>query len=109
MPLMMVGSLRGCKMNTLQSFYTNGKSIIGFLILVLIFNMIFDQKTTEKFVLLVLFSMCILNADKFIAFMQKTFGGSGESEENNTIISDSRTTEEYLEHRQYYGRDTYIG
>lgn len=78
---MMGGSLRGCKMNTLQSFYTNGKSIIGFLILVLIFNMIFDQKTTEKFVLLVLFSMCILNADKFIAFMQKTFGGSEETEE----------------------------
>lgn len=80
-------------MNTLQSFYDNGKQIIGFLILVLIFNMIFDTKTTEKFVLLVLFSMCILNANKFIEFMQKAFGGSETAE--STELSDSRNDPEY--------------
>lgn len=71
----------------MESFYMNGKKIIGFLILVLIFNMIFDTKSTEKFVLIVLFSMCILNADKFISFMQNTF-------DSETVTAGTKKTAE---------------
>ena len=58
--------------------------------------MIFDTKTTEKFVLLVLFSMCILNADKFGTFMKNTFGGTKEVQES-TELSDSRQDKEWQE------------
>lgn len=76
MQLMTVGFRGGAKVEVLESFYKNGKSIIGFLILVLIFNMIFDTEMTEKFVLLVLFSMIIINSEKFIDFFSNAFGES---------------------------------
>ena len=72
----------------MESFYKNGKSIIGFCVLTLLFNMIFDEKSTEKFVLLVLFSMCILNADKVTEWMETAFqsGGAGEHETANETL-----------------------
>lgn len=78
----------------MESFYQNGKQIIGFCVLVLIFNMVFDQKTTEKFVLLVLFSMCILNADKFGEWFNRTFGGNNQEEER-TETAESFTEEKW--------------
>lgn len=97
----------GMIMNKIQSFYSNGKEILGFLILVLIFNMIFDTKTTEKFVLLVLFSMCIINADKFIEFMKSNFGGNG-SKENSTELSDSRNDAEWQEQNKGKTTNRYL-
>lgn len=79
-------------MDKIETFYKNGKAIIGFCVLTLIFNMIFDQKTTEKFILLVLFSMCILNADKFVDFMSNTFGGKIDSD-TSSKTSDNKSSE----------------
>lgn len=55
----------------MKQFYENGKSIIGFLIIVLVFSMITDESTTQKMVLLVLLGMALLNANAFTSFLKE--------------------------------------
>ena len=49
----------------MQNFYQSFTFIISFMVLVIIFNMMLGSKFTEYFLLLVLLSMVVLNADKF--------------------------------------------
>ena len=48
----------------MQNFYSSFTFMLGFMIIVLIFNMMFGAKFTEWFLLLVLLSMVVVNADK---------------------------------------------
>ena len=48
----------------MKSFYDSFTFIISFMILVLVFNMLFGSKFTEWFLLLVMLSMVVVNADK---------------------------------------------
>ena len=57
----------------MQDFYNDSKFIIAFLVLVLIMQAAVGEKFTEKFCLLVMFSMVILNADNFSKWIGKTF------------------------------------
>lgn len=52
-------------MKGLVDFYNSFTFIISFMIIVLIFNGMFGAKFTEKFLLLVLLSMVVINTDKF--------------------------------------------
>lgn len=45
-------------------FYNSFSFLLGFMILVLVFNMMLGAKFTEWFLLLVLLSMVIINSDK---------------------------------------------
>lgn len=49
----------------MQNFYNSFSFIIAFMILLLLFNMIFGGKFVEYFLMLVLASMVVVNADKF--------------------------------------------
>lgn len=51
-------------------FYDNGKTIIAFLVIVLVFSMAFGEDTAQKMVLLVLLGMVLMNANKFIAVLK---------------------------------------
>lgn len=48
----------------MKNFYDSFTFIISFMILVLFFNMLFGEKFTEWFLLLVLLSMVVVNSDK---------------------------------------------
>lgn len=48
----------------MKNFYDSFTFIVAFMILVLIFNMLFGDKFVEMFLMLVLASMVILNAEK---------------------------------------------
>lgn len=48
----------------MQNFYNSFTFILSFMIIVLIFNAIFGAKFVEWFLLLVLLSMVVVNADK---------------------------------------------
>ena len=48
----------------MKNFYNSFTFIITFMILLLIFNMMFGGKFVEWFLLLVLLSMVVINADK---------------------------------------------
>lgn len=48
----------------MQNFYNSFTFIITFMILVLVFQMIFGNKFVEWFLLLVLASQVVMNADK---------------------------------------------
>lgn len=48
----------------MKSFYNSFTFILSFMILLLIFNSIFGATFTEYFLLLVLLSMVVVNADK---------------------------------------------
>lgn len=54
----------------MEGIYNNMSFIIGFLVLVLVVQNFFGEKGSEKFVLLILFSMVILNADKFGSWLK---------------------------------------
>lgn len=51
----------------MNKFYSSFTFMLGFMIIVLIFNMAFGSKFTEYFLLLVLLSMVVTNADKVSA------------------------------------------
>ena len=48
----------------MEGFYNSFSFMLGFMILVLVFNMMLGAKFTEWFLLLVLLSMVIINSDK---------------------------------------------
>ena len=49
----------------MQNFYNSFSFIIAFMILLLLFNMVFGGKFVEYFLMLILASMVVVNADKF--------------------------------------------
>lgn len=49
----------------MKNFYNSFSFIIAFMILLLLFNMVFGGKFVEYFLMLVLASMIVVNADKF--------------------------------------------
>lgn len=49
----------------MQAFFEKYTFILSFSIMTLVFNMAFGAKFTEMFLLLVLLSMVVLNAEKF--------------------------------------------
>lgn len=57
----------------MKEFYQSSGFVISFLIMTLIINMGMGTDFTNMFLLLVLFSMIILNADQFISFMEGSF------------------------------------
>lgn len=60
-------------MVVLEQIYKSSKAITGFLVIVLVFEMIFDNNTTNKMVMLVLFSIIIINAEKFIELLKNAY------------------------------------
>lgn len=59
----------------MKNFYNSFSFIISFMILLLFFNMTLGGKFVEKFLLLVLASMAVLNADK----IESIFNGIKEA------------------------------
>lgn len=53
----------------MQEFYNSIKAIVGFLVIVLIFNLATNESATQKMVLLVLMSILLLNSQNFINFL----------------------------------------
>lgn len=49
----------------MKNFYNSFSFIIAFMILLLLFNMLFGGKFVEYFLMLVLASMVVVNAEKF--------------------------------------------
>lgn len=62
-------------MENIKSFTQTMPFIISFLITTLLINMSFGNKVSNQFLMLILFSMVILNSDKFTKFIG---GISGE-------------------------------
>lgn len=60
----------------MQNFYNSFTFIIAFMILVLVFQMTLGSKFVEYFLLLVLASMVVMNADK----LQYIFAGISKEE-----------------------------
>ena len=60
----------------MMNFYNSFTFIISFMVLVLFFEMVFGSKFVEYFLLLVLASMLIMNADK----LQGVFAGISKEE-----------------------------
>lgn len=57
----------------MEELYKESGFIIGFLVLVFLIQTAFGNKASEKFLLLVLFTMVILNADKVTSFLSSKF------------------------------------
>lgn len=57
----------------MQDFYKQFGFVIGFMVLVLLFNMGFGEKGTKYFLLLVLFGMVVLNAGEVTAWFKDAF------------------------------------
>lgn len=57
----------------MKQFYKDFGFIIGFLIMSLIIEMAFGEKVQFYFLILVLFSMVILNSTNFVSFVDEKF------------------------------------
>ena len=57
----------------METFLNNFKFIIGFIVLVFLVQLSFGDKMSERFTLLTLFTMVILNAESFGTFLKDTF------------------------------------
>ena len=62
----------------MQDFYKDFGFIIGFMTLVLLWNMAFGEKATRYFLLLVLLGMVILNAGTVGGWISEKFTLEGE-------------------------------
>lgn len=54
----------------INAVYQNGKQILGFLVIVLIFSMSAGEKPTQIMVLIVLLGMILVNSNEFITFLK---------------------------------------
>lgn len=54
----------------METFYNNGKAVIGFLVIVLLFSMFAGEKMTQRMVLLVLLGAVLLNSNTIISFLK---------------------------------------
>lgn len=66
----------------MKQFYEDFSFIIGFMVLCLLVLMAFGEKAERGFLLMVLFSMVIIRADKVANFMDTRFSVKKEGEEN---------------------------
>lgn len=57
----------------IDTFLTNFKFIIGFIVLVFLVQLFMGDSASEGFALMVLFTMIILNADEFVTFTKTYF------------------------------------
>lgn len=57
----------------MKEFYSSFGFILSFMALELIIGMTFGEKFVEWFLLLVLFSMVLINSDTFISFFNDKF------------------------------------
>lgn len=57
----------------IDTFLTNFKFIIGFIVLVFLVQLSFGDNASEGFAIMVLFTMIILNADGFSQFLKSNF------------------------------------
>lgn len=57
----------------MKSFYESYTFILSFVILEVAINLLFGDKFTEWFLYLVLFSMVLINSEKFVAFVDEKF------------------------------------
>lgn len=55
----------------MEIFYKNIKQVMLFLVIVLIFTMATDQKTTNTMIILVMLGAVLINSDTIISFLQK--------------------------------------
>lgn len=62
----------------MESFYKKMGIIIGFLIMMICIQTFISDKAGEKMALLILFTMVILNADKFSNKMKNLFSSKEE-------------------------------
>lgn len=65
----------------MKDFYNKMGVIIGFLVLMFILQNFMGDKTASNFVLLIIFTMLILNAEKFKNFLSGKFTVKEEKEE----------------------------
>lgn len=57
----------------IENIYNNMTFIISFLVLALVLQMFAGNKVLERFLVLVLFSMIIINSGKFVEFISNRF------------------------------------
>lgn len=57
----------------MKSFYESYTFILSFVILEVAINLLFGDKFTEWFLYLMLFSMVLINSEKFVAFVDEKF------------------------------------
>ena len=57
----------------MEQFYKDFGFVIGFMVIVLIWNMAFGEKGTFYFLLLVLLGMLVLKSDAMAKFLNETF------------------------------------
>ena len=74
----------------MNTFLTNFKFIIGFIVLVFLIQISFGDKMSERFTLLTLFTMIILNAESFGDFLKNTFSVT----ETNALTTEQQLTGE---------------
>jgi hypothetical protein len=60
-------------MDTLKNLYQDTGFIIAFMVMIIVIEITLGNKITNKFLYLVLFSMIVLNSDKFTSFMKEAF------------------------------------
>lgn len=70
----------------IENIYNNMTFIISFLILALVLQMFAGNKVLERFLLLVLLSMIIVNSNKFIDFITNSLNKK-ESKQNGATRS----------------------
>lgn len=65
----------------MEKFYKDFGFVIGFMVIVLIWNMGFGSKATQYMLLLVLAGMLVLNAADMTKFLENTFTFKENSDE----------------------------
>lgn len=63
-------------MEALKKFYSNYLFVVAFLVLVLTVQMTLGKRVTFYFLMLVLLSMLVVNADTFAELVNMTLGGN---------------------------------
>ena len=58
-------------MDNLKGFYEDTSFILAFLVLLLVIQATLGDSFTRWFLLLILFSMIMINSDKFITFIEE--------------------------------------
>ena len=76
----------------MYTFLSNFKFIIGFLILVFVVQTFAGEKNSQHFVLLVLFSMLIFNADKFGNYITNFFSDETKTNSQPDLNTNQKPT-----------------
>lgn len=84
-------------------FFNNARYIISFCVLCVIIQLSLGQKFLEKFLMLVLFSMVILNATPVVDLIKNTLGSDADNSDsvNNSSNAQSQKNAEAVEKGVY--------